>query len=88
MDLNGLETNLNLFKWTGTDRKGLEMDMNGHKTDMNRLKTDMNWLEMDLNGLETAEIALSLDRNQLQREKKNETFQKRFKMNKNNLKRN
>ena len=43
---------------------------------------------MELNGLETAEIALSLDRNQLQRKKGNETYQKRYKMNKNNLKRN
>ena len=30
----------------------------------------MNGLEMDLNGLETAEIALSLDRNKLQRKEK------------------
>ena len=33
-------------------------------------KTDMNGPEMDLNGFETAEIALSLDRNQLQRKEK------------------
>ena len=51
--------------WNGPERTG-----NGHEFTQNGLKTDMNRLEMDLNGLETAEIALSLDRNQLQRGKK------------------
>ena len=57
MDLK--QTYLFYMDWKcGTDkRKGLEMDQNGHKT-------DMNGLEMDLNRLNTAEIALSLYRNQ------------------------
>ena len=54
------------------------------------LEMDLNGLKMGLNGLETAEIALSLDRNQLQKKEKEmkRTIQKGFKMNNNYLKRN